>query len=377
MIVVQSWMASTSWVSHDMPLWNPCCLEVMIGVIGGHPPPRDCTNSSPHHQTADRMSVYPGEPGLGYTGYGLVLADLGLTCCAGDCPRTTAVSVVLNKRQTTSPVDVAPSTDHLRGSMASLFGTMRREHGSRTMLWTYEWCVMAHARRRRSYDVLFVYLNGSKFVIPRYVQIFYRVWLLATLVYNFLGENVCLFWKLGILLHFSMKLVVGLVYKIVWKDVYTLVQFHLPFLAVNGRGVCRGHLLFRHSPSPRNSLHHRATLYTTAPLSTPARHSLHYRATPYTTAPPSTRPRHSLHYRATLYTTVPLSTPPCHSTRPRHSLHHRAPLYTTVPLSTPPRYFLHHRAPHSDLLPRAHYQVTKLLLPSASREGQLSQPLLG
>ena len=71
------------------------------------------------------------------------------TCCAGDCPRTTAVRVVLNKRQTTSPVDVVPSTDHLRESMASLFWTMRREHGSRTMLWTYEWCVMAHARRRR------------------------------------------------------------------------------------------------------------------------------------------------------------------------------------------------------------------------------------
>ena len=52
-----------------------------------------------------------------------------------------------DKRQTTSPVDVDPSTDHLRGSMASLFWTMRREHGSRTMLWTYEWCVMAHARR--------------------------------------------------------------------------------------------------------------------------------------------------------------------------------------------------------------------------------------
>ena len=50
----------------------------------------------------------------------------------------------------TSPVDVAPSTDHLRGSMASLFWTMRREHGSRTMLWTYEWCVMAHARTTRS-----------------------------------------------------------------------------------------------------------------------------------------------------------------------------------------------------------------------------------
>ena len=57
-------------------------------------------------------------------------------------------SVVPNKGQTTSPVDAAPSTDHLRGSMASLFWTMRREHDSRTMLWTYEWCVMAHARRR-------------------------------------------------------------------------------------------------------------------------------------------------------------------------------------------------------------------------------------
>ena len=65
-----------------------------------------------------------------------------------DCPRTTAVTVVLNKWQTTSPVDAAPSTDHLRGSMASLFWTTRREHGSRTMLWIYEWCVMAHARRR-------------------------------------------------------------------------------------------------------------------------------------------------------------------------------------------------------------------------------------
>ena len=30
----------------------------------------------------------------------------------------------------------------------TLFWTTRREHGSRTMLWTYEWCVMAHARRR-------------------------------------------------------------------------------------------------------------------------------------------------------------------------------------------------------------------------------------
>ena len=70
-------------------------------------------------------------------------------CCAGDCPRTTAVTVVRNKRQTTSPVDAAPSTDNLRGAMASLFWTMRREHGSITMLWTYEWCVMAHARIRR------------------------------------------------------------------------------------------------------------------------------------------------------------------------------------------------------------------------------------
>ena len=24
---------------------------------------------------------------------------------------------------------------------------VRRGHGSRTMFWTYEWCVMAHARR--------------------------------------------------------------------------------------------------------------------------------------------------------------------------------------------------------------------------------------
>ena len=37
--------------------------------------------------------------------------------------------------------------------MASLFWTMRREHGSRTMLWTYEWCVMAHARRKTSSSV--------------------------------------------------------------------------------------------------------------------------------------------------------------------------------------------------------------------------------
>ena len=64
------------------------------------------------------------------------------------------------KRQTTSPVDVAPSTDHLRGSMASLFWTMRREHGSRTMLWTYEWCVMAHARR----EDLFCFSNGLSFL---------------------------------------------------------------------------------------------------------------------------------------------------------------------------------------------------------------------
>ena len=87
----------------------------------------------------------------------MVLADLGQTCCAGnnDCPRTTAVTVVLNKRQTTSPVDAAPSTDHLRGSMVSLFWTMRREHGSRTMPWTYVWCVMAHARRRRLNTVVY------------------------------------------------------------------------------------------------------------------------------------------------------------------------------------------------------------------------------
>ena len=48
---------------------------------------------------------------------------------------------------TLSQSNVAPSTDHLRGSMASLFWTMRREHGPRTVLWTYEWCAMAHARR--------------------------------------------------------------------------------------------------------------------------------------------------------------------------------------------------------------------------------------
>ena len=60
--------------------------------------------------------------------------------------RLHTVTVVLNKWQTTSPVDAAPSTDHLRGS---LFRKMRLEHGSRTMLRTYEWCVMAHARRRR------------------------------------------------------------------------------------------------------------------------------------------------------------------------------------------------------------------------------------
>ena len=82
------------------------------------------------------------------TGYGLVLVDLGKTCCTGDCPRTTVVTVVSNKRQTTSPVYATLSTDRLRGSMASLVWMMRREHGSRTMLWTYEWCVMAHARRR-------------------------------------------------------------------------------------------------------------------------------------------------------------------------------------------------------------------------------------
>ena len=33
------------------------------GLSRGHTPPRDCTNSCPHHQTADRASVYPGEPG--------------------------------------------------------------------------------------------------------------------------------------------------------------------------------------------------------------------------------------------------------------------------------------------------------------------------
>ena len=32
-VVVQSWMASTSWVSHDMPLRNPCCLEVMMSYL--------------------------------------------------------------------------------------------------------------------------------------------------------------------------------------------------------------------------------------------------------------------------------------------------------------------------------------------------------
>ena len=29
------------------------------GLSRGHPPPRDCTNSCPHHQTADRVWVYP------------------------------------------------------------------------------------------------------------------------------------------------------------------------------------------------------------------------------------------------------------------------------------------------------------------------------
>ena len=60
--------------------------------------------------------------------------DFGQTsCCAGDCSRTTVVTVVPNKRQTTSPVDAAPSTDRLRRSLASLIWRMRLEHGSRTM----------------------------------------------------------------------------------------------------------------------------------------------------------------------------------------------------------------------------------------------------
>ena len=111
-----------------------------------------------------------------------MLADLGLTCCAGDCPRTTAVSVVLNKRQTTSPVDVAPSTDHLRGSMASLFWTMRREHGSRTMLWTYEWCVIAHAKRRS---------NHFKLYFGRLFRIRYQMFAFLTTRLAYLSQRVC------------------------------------------------------------------------------------------------------------------------------------------------------------------------------------------
>ena len=38
-------------------------------------------------------------------------------------------------------------TDRMRGSMASLIWMTRREHGLRTIFWTYEWCVMAHARK--------------------------------------------------------------------------------------------------------------------------------------------------------------------------------------------------------------------------------------
>ena len=37
----------------------------LSAVSRGHPTQRDCTNSSPHHQTADRVWVYPDEPGPG------------------------------------------------------------------------------------------------------------------------------------------------------------------------------------------------------------------------------------------------------------------------------------------------------------------------
>ena len=55
--------------------------------------------------------------------------------------------VISNKRQNTSLVDAVPSTAHLRGSMDSLSWMLWRGHGSRTVPWTCDWCVMAHARR--------------------------------------------------------------------------------------------------------------------------------------------------------------------------------------------------------------------------------------
>ena len=64
------------------------------------------------------------------------LVDLAQTCCAGDCPLVTVVSVVPNKRQNTSLVDAVPSTARLRGSKDSLTWTLRRGHGSRTVPWT-------------------------------------------------------------------------------------------------------------------------------------------------------------------------------------------------------------------------------------------------
>ena len=77
---------------------------------------------------------------------------------------------------TLSQSNVAPSTDHLRGSMASLFWTMRREHGSRTMLWTYEWRVMAHARRRSaqlSPNMFFLFRYSFR-LIPYNIQAFFK-----------------------------------------------------------------------------------------------------------------------------------------------------------------------------------------------------------
>ena len=79
---------------------------------------------------------------------GLGLVDLAQTCCAGDCPRPTVVNVVANKRQITSPVDAAPSTTHLKEYKALLICTLTHDHGSRTLTWKYDWCLIAHTRRR-------------------------------------------------------------------------------------------------------------------------------------------------------------------------------------------------------------------------------------
>ena len=77
---------------------------------------------------------------------GLGLVDLVQTGCTEDCLRATVVIVVPNKRQITSPLDAVPFTAHL--GIKDLI-----DLDDKTRAWlennALEWCLMAHASRRR------------------------------------------------------------------------------------------------------------------------------------------------------------------------------------------------------------------------------------